>query len=103
VSDATIVLVVLASGTYALKSAAPLVLGRRELPGAVRTMIDLLPAALLASLAIVSVLADGRSLVVDARLVGLIAAGFALWRRAPFVVVIIVASMVTALTRLVVG
>lgn len=94
-----IVLVVLASGTYVFKAAGPLVLGARRLPSRVQSLVDLLPAALLASLAIVSTVGDGRAVVLDARLVGLIVAGVALWRRAPFVVVIVVASAATATVR----
>ena len=100
-SDATVVLIVMAVGTFALKSAGPLVLGHRALPFRVQQVVDLLPAALLAALAIVSTVGDGRAIVVDARLVGLVVAGLALWRRLPFVVVIIVASAATALTRLI--
>ena len=100
-SDATIVLVVLTVGTFALKAAAPLVLGDRSLPVRLQYVVDLLPAALLAALAIVSTVGDARSIVVDARLVGLVVAGLALWRRLPFVVVIIAASAATALTRFV--
>jgi uncharacterized membrane protein len=102
VSDATIVLIVLAAGTYVLKSAGPLVLGARSLPIRVQQLIDLLPAALLAALAVVSTMGDGAAIVIDARLVGLVVAGLALWRRVPFVVVILLASAATALTRLVV-
>lgn len=98
-SDAAVVLVVLAAGTFALKSAGPLVLGERRLPARLQTMVDLLPAALLASLAIVSTVGEGRGISVDARLVGLGVAGLALWRRAPFVVVIIAAAAATALVR----
>jgi branched-subunit amino acid transport protein len=100
-SDATIVLIVMTVGTFALKAAGPLVLGDRSLPVRLQYVVDLLPAALLAALAIVSTVGDGRSIVVDARLVGLVVAGLALWRRLPFVVVIIVASAATALTRFV--
>lgn len=99
-SDATIVLIVMTVGTFALKSAGPLVLGDRALPARVQQVIDLLPAALLAALAIVSTVGDGREIVIDARLAGLIVAGLALWRRAPFVVVIVLASTATALVRL---
>lgn len=99
-SDATVVLIVLAAGTYALKSAAPLVLGARPLPVRIGRLVELLPAALLAALALVSTVADGSSIEIDARLAGLIAAGVALWRRAPFVLVIVVASAATALVRL---
>lgn len=101
-SDATIVLVVLAVGTFLLKSAGPLLLGARRLPGGVQAVVDLLPAALLASLAFVSTLGDGRSIVFDARIVGLVVAGVALWRRAPFVVVIVLASAATAIARVVI-
>jgi branched-subunit amino acid transport protein AzlD len=99
VSDTLVALILLAAGTYALKAAGPLVLGSRRLPTRIQLLVDLLPAALLASLAIVSTVGDGEAVVLDARLVGLVAAGIALWRRAPFVVVIVVASAATALVR----
>jgi branched-subunit amino acid transport protein len=101
VNAATAVLVIMTIGTFALKSAGPLLLGHRSLPGRVQQVVDLLPAALLAALAIVSTVGDGQEIVLDARLVGLIVAGLALWRRAPFVVVILLASAATAITRLV--
>jgi len=100
-SDATVVLIVMTIGTYAMKSAGPLLLGERTLPVRLQRVVDLLPAALLAALAAVSTLGDGQSLVIDARLGGVIVAGLALWRRAPFVVVIVLASATTALIRLV--
>lgn len=96
---ATIVLVVMTIGTFALKSAGPLLLGDRMLPVRVQQVVGLLPAALLAALAIVSTVGDGRAIVLDARLVGLVVAGLALWRRAPFVVVILLASAATAVVR----
>lgn len=99
-SDATIVLIVMTIGTFALKSAGPLVLGDRPLPVRVQQIVDLLPAALLAALAVVSTVGDGRAIVVDARLAGLVVAGLLLWRRLPFVVVIVAASAATALVRL---
>lgn len=98
-SDATVVLLVMTIGTFALKSAGPLVLGDRQLPLRVQRVVALLPAALLAALTIVSTVGDGRNVVFDARLVGLVVAGVALWRRAPFVVAIVLASAATAATR----
>jgi branched-subunit amino acid transport protein len=91
VTEATIVLIVMTLGTFALKSAGPLVLGDRALPVGMQHVIALLPAALLAALAVVSTVSDGSEIAVDARLVGLLVAGVALWRRLPFVVVIVVA------------
>ncbi len=98
-SEAALVMVLLAVGTYLLKAAGPVVLGARPLPGRVQQVVDLLPAALLAALALVSTMGDGRALVVDARLAGLVAAGVALSRRAPFVVVVLAAALTTAVTR----
>lgn len=98
---ATAVLVIMTIGTFALKSAGPLVLGDRALPVRLQRVVDLLPAALLAALALVSTVGDGQEIVIDARLVGLVVAGLALWRRAPFVVVILLASAATAITRLI--
>ena len=98
-SDATVVLIVMTVGTFVLKSAGPLVLGDRSLPVRLQYVVDLLPAALLAALAVVSTVGNGREIVVDARLVGVVVAGVALWRRLPFVVVIVLASAATALTR----
>ena len=98
-SDAVVVLIVMTLGTYALKSVGPLVLGARSLPVGVQALVDLLPAALLAALTLVSTVGAGSSVSVDARLVGVIVAGIALWRRAPFVVVVLVAAVATALVR----
>ena len=100
-NDATLVLIVMTIGTFALKSAGPLVLGDRALPLRVQQVVDLLPAALLAALTIVSTVGDGRAVAIDARLLGLVVAGLALWRRLPFVVVIVLASGATALARLI--
>lgn len=100
-SAATVVLIVMAVGTFALKSAGPLVLGDRVLPQRFRQVVELLPASLLAALALVSTVSEGETLVLDARVVGLVVAGLALWRKLPFVLVIVLASVATALARLV--
>lgn len=98
---ATTVLIVMTIGTFAFKAAGPLLLGARTLPVRLQRIVDLLPAALLAALAAVSTFADGSSLTIDARAAGLVAAGVALWRRAPFVVAIVVAAAATATVRLI--
>ena len=67
---------------------------------AVERVADLLPVALLAALVAVQVLADGPSLVPDARLVGLAVAVVALLLRAPFIVVVGLAALAAALVRL---
>ena len=100
-SAATSVLIIMTIGTYALKSAGPLVLGDRSMPVRIQPIVDLLPAAQLAAMAVVSTVGDGEQITIDARLVGLVVAGLALWRRAPVVLVIVLASAATSLTRLV--
>lgn len=97
----TVVLIGLAAGTYGLKAAAPLLLGDRPLPPWMTRLTKLLPAALLAALVVVSTFSEDGELVLDARVVGLGAAAVALQRRAPFVVVVVVAAVATALVRLV--
>jgi branched chain amino acid efflux pump len=96
---ATVVLIGLATGTYGLKAAAPLLLSGRALPPVVARLTELLPAALLAALALVSSVTHDGAMVIDARLVGLAAAATALVARAPFIVVVIVAAAATALSR----
>jgi branched-subunit amino acid transport protein len=96
---ATAVLLGLAAGTFALKAAGPLLLGRRGLPPAVIRLTDLLPAALLAALVVVGTFVADRALVVDARVAGLAAAAIALAARLPFVVVVVAAAAATALVR----
>jgi branched-subunit amino acid transport protein len=99
VSDAVATLVLLAGGTYLLKASGPLLLGRRALPPAVARTATLVPAALLAALVVTSTATMGRTLVVDARLPALLVAAALLWRRAPFVVVVLGAAATAAAVR----
>ena len=46
-------------------------------------------------------LADGETLVFDARVVGVAVGAVAVWRQVPFVVVVVAAMAATALFRLV--
>ena len=64
-----------------------------------RAGATLLPVALLAALVVTQVLADGRSLVVDARLVSLGVGALCLWLRLPFLVVVVAAAAAAALVR----
>jgi len=102
VSEAWIAVAVVGAGTMTLKALGPVVLGGRSLPERLTWVIELLAPALLAALVAVQALGAERTLVVDERLVGLAAAGVALWRRAPILLVVVVAAAATALARLVV-
>jgi branched-subunit amino acid transport protein len=89
----------LAAGTFALKSAGPLLLGGRPLPRGLERAAALLPASLLAALICVQTFGSGRSLVLDPRAAGMAAAAVATWRRAPFVVIVASAMIVAAAVR----
>ncbi len=102
-SSTLVVLVGLSVGTYLLKAAGPLLLGGRRLPPMVDALSNRIPAALLAALVVVSTIADGGDVVVDARLVGVVGAALALRLRAPFVVVVVTAVAATAATRVLLG
>ena len=92
-------IIALALATAALKLAGPLLLGGRGLPAGAMAVIELLASALLAALVVVETLGNGRSLTLDARALGVAFAGVALARRAPVIVVVVGAAVVTALTR----
>lgn len=89
------------AGCYLLKLAG-LSLPQRVLAHpTVERVADLIPVALLAALVAVQVFSDGRTLTVDARVLGLGFAMVALLLRAPFLVVVVGAAVVAGLARLV--
>ena len=98
-SDVWILVIVLGAATIALKAVGPVFLGGRDLPRRVAAIVELLAPALLAALVVTQAVGGDREIVLDARLVGLGAAGGALALRAPILVVIIVAAVATALAR----
>ncbi|MGW6061567.1 AzlD domain-containing protein [Streptomyces sp. NPDC055189] len=90
-------------GCYLVKLAGLLVpAGALERP-LVKRMAALLPVALLAALTAQQAFADGRVLQLDAKALGLAAAAVALLLRAPFLVVIGAAVVVTAGVRALTG
>ena len=95
-----VLIAALALATAALKLAGPLTLGGRPLPTSVLTIVELLASALLAALVVVETFGQGKSLVLDARVLGAAFAAVAVWRRAPMIVVVLGAAAVTAVARL---
>jgi hypothetical protein len=59
----------------------------------------LIPAAVICAVIVQLSIADGKSLVVDERLAGLVVAGLLVWRKAPFIVIVIAAAATTAALR----
>jgi uncharacterized membrane protein len=89
----------LGAGAYAFKAIGLVALGGRTLPLRTQACLALIPPALLGALIVTNTFGDGRSLVVDARVVGVAAAAVATWRRLPFPAIILIGSAVTAVVR----
>jgi branched-subunit amino acid transport protein len=90
---------VVGAGTIALKGLGPALLGTRRLPGRVADLAVLLAPTLLGALVVTQTLGSSDGLDVDARVVGVAAAGLALALRAPLIVVVVLAAVATAVTR----
>jgi branched-subunit amino acid transport protein len=101
-SSTWLVVLLVGAGTVAIKAAGPVLLGGRPLPARLTGVVQLLAPAVLGALVAVQTFGDGRALSVDERLIGVAAAGVALWRKAPLLVVVVVAAAATALARLVI-
>jgi branched-subunit amino acid transport protein len=93
------VLIALCCISYALKAVGPVLAGGRELGVEARRALDLVAVPLLAALVLVQTLGDGHRLVVDARLPALAVAAVLVWRRAPFLVVVLAAAATAAAVR----
>jgi branched-subunit amino acid transport protein len=90
----------LGGGAYLLKAVGPVAIGRRQLPGGAIEVLELLSIPLLAALVAVQTLNGGQRLVLDARAAALAVAAVLVWRRAPFLVVVLAAAATAALLRL---
>ena len=99
--SATWVLVLLVGAfTISFKAAGPVLLAGRQLPARLTSAFELLAPSLLAALVVTQTVGGKNGIVLDARLVGLGAAVVAIRLRAPLIVVVVVAALATALTRL---
>ena len=93
----TIVAVALASA--AIKAAGPVLVGGRELPPRVTSVVALLAPALLAALVVTETFGEERHLVLDERAIGVAVAGVALALRVPVLGAVALAAATTALVR----
>ena len=94
-------ILVLAAGAYLFKASGLLLFGGSDESSIGVRVGRLLPPALLTALIVVQTIGatDGEGLALDARAAGIAAAGVAAWRRAPFILVIVIGAAVTALLR----
>ena len=77
-----------------------MLLGARELPPRVASVVDVLAPAMLAALVVTQTVGGDREIVIDARLAGVVAGGIAVWLRAPLLVVMLVAAATAGAIRL---
>ena len=85
--------------SYALKAAGPLLVGGQALRPGLRQALDLVAVPLLAALIVVQTFTTGHHLVLDARVPALGVAAILVWRRAPFLVVVLAAAATAAALR----
>lgn len=90
----------LAVGTYALRLSGVLLAGRFTMPERLHNLLPLAAAVLLAALAATAALTEAGQFAGVARPAGVLAGALLAWRRAPFIVVVVVAATVAALLRL---
>ena len=87
------------AGTIAIKAIGPVLLGGRPLPERLSSVIELLAPALLGALVAVQTFGNGQALAVDERVLGVAVAAIAIWRKAPLLLVVILATLATAFAR----
>jgi len=102
VSTVWLVVLVVGLATVALKATGPVLLGDRELPGRLASMVGLLAPVLLSALVVTQTVGGDNELVFDARLAGVGAGAASIAARAPLPAVVVVAALATALARLIV-
>ena len=100
-TEVWVTIAVLAVATAAIRAAGPVLLGGRDLPAPLQGVIGLVAPALLAALVVVETIGapEGGALDVDARVLGVGAAGVALWAGASTLPTVALAALVTALVR----
>src|SRR4029453_6553615 len=86
--------------TIACKAAGPVLVGRRQLPPRLQACVELLAPVMLTALVVTQTFGGDEEIEVDARVAGVGAALVAIALRAPVIVAMAVAALVTALLRL---
>jgi branched-subunit amino acid transport protein len=88
-------------GTVALKAVGPVGVANRQLPPRVAELLAMVAPAILGALVVTETFAQGRHLVVDARIAGVAAGAVAVLLKAPLWAVVVAGALATAAVRLV--
>ena len=95
-----IAIVAVALANAAFKAAGPILAGGRELPPRMNAVMALLTPALLTALVVTGTFGEGGHMALDERALGVGVAAVALALRAPVLLAVVLAALVTALVRL---
>ena len=95
-----VVIVAVTLATVAFKAAGPILAGGRELPPRVNAVMALLTPVLLTALVVTGTFGEGGRLALDERALGIGVAAVALALRAPVLLAVVLAALITALARL---
>jgi hypothetical protein len=98
-SEVWLAVIVVGAGAIVMKAVGPVAVGGRPLPERAMVLVAALAPALLAAFVVTNTFAQGRSLVLDARALGMLAASVCIALRAPLLVSILAAAAVTAAAR----
>jgi uncharacterized membrane protein len=94
-----VTIVAVAIANAAIKAAGPVLVGGRDLPPLIVSVIALLAPALLTALVITETFSEDQHYVLDEKAVGVAVAGVALALRAPVLLAVALAALTTALIR----
>jgi branched chain amino acid efflux pump len=100
VSALWVAIVAVTLANVAIKAAGPILAGGRELRPRVNAVIALLTPALLAALVVTETFGEDGHLALDERILGVGVAAIAIALRAPVLLAVVLAALVTALARL---
>ncbi|QIX28365.1 AzlD domain-containing protein [Nocardioides sp. JQ2195] len=92
--------VLLGLGTFAFRAAGPLLHARVQVSPPVQALMSMSATVLLVALAVTAAVFDGSAPGGWARVAGVTVAVLLAWRRAPFVLVVLLAAGTTAALRL---
>jgi branched-subunit amino acid transport protein len=103
VSALWVAIVTVTLATVAFKAAGSILAGVSEFPPRVNAVMALLTPALLTALVVTGTFGEGGHLELDEKALGVGVAAIAMALRAPVIVAVVLAAVVTALARLFLG
>ena len=96
-----VVILIVTLMNSAFKAAGAILAGGRELPPRANAVLSLLTPALLTALVVTGTFGEGGRLAIDERALGVGAAAVVIALRAPVLLAVVLAALVTAVARLI--